>query len=145
MADDTTMDLDHPLPSSKELITSIISELASYRPAIGPETGRPTPSKITTATATNTLKPAQNRLAKLPEVELSRVKPLLLTLHCLFTNEFLLALDILDRRLVRKLVVDSKDGLKKGESLLSIIIACFAYFSPNKGRRKVIRRSRRES
>lgn len=109
-------DIYHPLPSSKELVTAIVSELASYNPPRASEAEiLPTPSRNTTATVNSTLQPAQNRLAKLSEDELSRVKPLLLTLHCLFPNEFLLALDILDRRLVRKLVVIGSHDLKKGE------------------------------
>lgn len=135
--------IHHPLPSPKELITSIISELASYKPTIAAETGvLPTPSKNTTATTTSTLQPAQNRLAKLSEDELSRVKPLLLTLHCLFTNEFLPALDILDRKLVRKLVVTSNDGLKKSESLL-FFHQPVCIFDSYKG--KATRRSKTES
>ncbi|EEP78353.1 predicted protein [Uncinocarpus reesii 1704] len=45
---------------------------------------------------------ANNPLSSLPPEVLSKIKPLLLTLHCLFPNEFLLALDILDRKLVRR-------------------------------------------
>ncbi|KAJ5833136.1 hypothetical protein N7474_001447 [Penicillium riverlandense] len=36
--------------------------------------------------------------------QLDTLKPLMLTLHCLFPNDLLLALDLLDRRLVRHLV-----------------------------------------
>lgn len=35
----------------------------------------------------------------------------MLTLHCLFPNELLLALDILDRRLVKRFIVREKSGL----------------------------------
>ncbi|RDW69166.1 uncharacterized protein DSM5745_08926 [Aspergillus mulundensis] len=37
-----------------------------------------------------------------PTSQLATLKPLMLTLHCIFPNEFLLALDILDRGLVRR-------------------------------------------
>ncbi|KAL4972028.1 hypothetical protein BDW66DRAFT_145089 [Aspergillus desertorum] len=37
-----------------------------------------------------------------PTSQLANLKPLMLTLHCVFPNEFLLALDILDRGLVRR-------------------------------------------
>ncbi|KAL4900043.1 hypothetical protein BDW74DRAFT_188749 [Aspergillus multicolor] len=37
-----------------------------------------------------------------PTAQLETLKPLMLTLHCIFPNEFLLALDILDRGLVRR-------------------------------------------
>ncbi|KAJ5164730.1 uncharacterized protein N7500_006560 [Penicillium coprophilum] len=36
----------------------------------------------------------------------SNLKPLMLTLHCLFPNDFLPALDILDRKLVRRIISD---------------------------------------
>lgn len=51
----------------------------------------------------------QNPFSTLSPSELSRVKPLILTLHCLFPNELLLALDILDRGLVRRLVNEDED------------------------------------
>ncbi|KAL5338833.1 hypothetical protein BJX70DRAFT_365759 [Aspergillus crustosus] len=35
--------------------------------------------------------------------QLANIKPLMLTLHCIFPNEFLLALDILDRGLIRRI------------------------------------------
>ncbi|KAL4743225.1 hypothetical protein BDV11DRAFT_179249 [Aspergillus similis] len=37
-----------------------------------------------------------------PTSQVANLKPLMLTLHCIFPNEFLLALDILDRGLVRR-------------------------------------------
>ncbi|OJJ89460.1 uncharacterized protein ASPGLDRAFT_31158 [Aspergillus glaucus CBS 516.65] len=46
----------------------------------------------------------QNPFSTLSKPQASQVKPLMLTLHCLFPNELLLALDILDRGLVRRLV-----------------------------------------
>ena len=127
MAD--TVQYSPSLPSSRQLITSIISELASYNPAFiapattasttGPRPATPSEGAAGTTRSTRTPQPAQNRLSKLPEEELSQVKPLLLTLHCLFPNEFLLALDILDRRLVRKLAVTTSggDGLPGDESM----------------------------
>ena len=51
----------------------------------------------------------QNPFSTLSPSKLSRVKPLMLTLHCLFPNELLLALDILDRGLVRRLVNEDED------------------------------------
>ncbi|KAJ5984385.1 hypothetical protein N7481_006484 [Penicillium waksmanii] len=46
-----------------------------------------------------------NPLASLPATQLAKVKPIILTLHCLFPNDLLPALDILDRRLVQRLVL----------------------------------------
>jgi hypothetical protein len=50
----------------------------------------------------------QNPLSGLSASQLTKVKPLLLTLHCLFPNDLLPALDILDRRLVQRLVREDK-------------------------------------
>ncbi|KAJ5937151.1 hypothetical protein N7454_004806 [Penicillium verhagenii] len=49
-----------------------------------------------------------NPLSSLPASHIIRVKPLMLTLHCLFPNDLLPALDILDRRLVRRLVREER-------------------------------------
>lgn len=45
------------------------------------------------------------QLALTPRTE---IKPLILTLHCLFPNELLFALDLLDRKLVKRLVVQGQ-------------------------------------
>lgn len=58
----------------------------------------------------------QNPFSTLSPSELSRAKPLMLTLHCLFPNELLLALDILDRGLVRRLVNEDEDEDHNGHS-----------------------------
>ena len=50
----------------------------------------------------------KNPLSSLSSPALSQVKPLMLTLHCLFPNELLPALDILDRGLIRRLVLQGK-------------------------------------
>lgn len=57
---------------------------------------------------------APDLASSLPTVLPQDVKPLMLTLHCLFPNELLLALDILDRGLVRLLV--QRDAPKRTES-----------------------------
>ncbi|EYE99565.1 uncharacterized protein EURHEDRAFT_511783 [Aspergillus ruber CBS 135680] len=46
----------------------------------------------------------QNPFSTISNTQASQVRPLMLALHCLFPNELLLALDILDRGLVRRLV-----------------------------------------
>jgi len=57
-------------------------------------------------------KQTRNPLLGLPAPQLARVKPLMLTLHCLFPNDLLPALDILDRGLVQRLVrVDQVDTM----------------------------------
>ncbi|KAL2863585.1 uncharacterized protein BJX67DRAFT_363331 [Aspergillus lucknowensis] len=43
-----------------------------------------------------------------PSSQLTNLKPLMLTLHCIFPNEFLLALDIVDRGLVRRIQTEDQ-------------------------------------
>ena len=50
-------------------------------------------------------KEKKNPLSSLSPSALSHIKPLMLTLHCLFPNELLPALDILDRGLIRRVVL----------------------------------------
>ncbi|KAL4912173.1 hypothetical protein BDW62DRAFT_195311 [Aspergillus aurantiobrunneus] len=54
-----------------------------------------------------------------PTFQLTNLKPLMLTLHCIFPNEFLLALDILDRGLVRRVrtqhITETRGGDKTQE------------------------------
>lgn len=101
-----SMELDsfpRPLPSSAGFIDQLINELASFQADL--------PSNTTTeldpprTQSTRQPKPPQNELSRLSPTQLARVKPLLLTLHCLFPNDLLPALDILDRRLVQRIVV----------------------------------------
>jgi hypothetical protein len=53
----------------------------------------------------------QNALSGLPAPQLARVKPLILSLHCIFPNDLLPALDILDRGLVHRLVCADVDAM----------------------------------
>lgn len=57
--------------------------------------------------------PQQNPFSTLSPTQLSQVKPLMLTLHCLFPNELLLALDILDRGLVRRFAREDQRELQR--------------------------------
>lgn len=100
------MELDSPpynLPSSAGFIDRLINELASFQADL--------PSNTTTeldpprTQSTHQPKLPQNALSRLSPSQLAKVKPLLLTLHCLFPNDLLPALDILDRRLVQRIVV----------------------------------------
>lgn len=77
------------LPDHSEFLTSIFNKLSVVTAACLP------------CPILSEEESASNPLASLPPETLAKVKPLLLTLHCLFPNEFLLALDILDRKLVR--------------------------------------------
>ncbi|KAF4165580.1 hypothetical protein CNMCM6936_007723 [Aspergillus lentulus] len=53
---------------------------------------------------------SQSPFSSLPDAQLSQVKSVMLTLHCFFPNELLLALDILDRGLVRRFTRDDHVG-----------------------------------
>ncbi|KAK2795412.1 hypothetical protein FQN52_005178 [Onygenales sp. PD_12] len=74
--------------ASPQFITSIISQLSKFN----------TPPTTDNNTSPN------NPFSRLPPPIISKVKPLLLTLHCLFPNELLLALDILDRKMVKRYI-----------------------------------------
>jgi hypothetical protein len=76
------------LPSSTQFIETLLSQLSTHT--------KPPPT------------PIQDQGPRLSTLAASHptLKPLLLTLHCIFPNELLLALDILDRRLVRRLIRD---------------------------------------
>lgn len=95
-------------PSIRSFADSLLIELSTFRlPAtsIDDPYGLEPPR---TQTAIQD-RPPQNPFARLAASELSKVKPLMLTLHCLFPNDLLPALDILDRGLVRRLV-QANDG-----------------------------------
>lgn len=94
---------DH-LPTSASFVDKLITELASIhpeRPSTTTALGELDPPR----TQTTQPKQPQNALSRLSPSQLAKVKPLLLTLHCLFPNDLLPALDILDRGLVQRLVV----------------------------------------
>jgi hypothetical protein len=91
------------LPSTSHFLTSLITQLVVFESrTIG---DGPAHRTGTLPSRSQDLERGKNTLARLPATDLLRVKPLMLTLHCLFPNELLLALDILDRRLVRRLIL----------------------------------------
>jgi hypothetical protein len=99
------------LPSSHVFVTRIIAELSKFRP--------PTIDEGDARSHTHTFVRNQqqqeqgkgNVFARLPASQLSALKPLMLTLHCLLPNELLPALDILDRKLVgRYYLVTERDA-----------------------------------
>ena len=87
-----TMLHHHDLPSWTDFIDLLLDDLNSK----------------CTSTSNNNETPRQS-LSSLSTHQLSTIKPLLLTLHCIFPNELLVALDILDRKLVRLLRPTSSD------------------------------------
>ncbi|GES66688.1 Zinc finger, SWIM-type [Aspergillus terreus] len=86
------------LPSSTQFIESLLSQLSTHTKPLATPTQDQSPRLSTLAASHPTL------------------KPLLLTLHCIFPNELLLALDILDRRLVRRLIRDDNAPTNHRES-----------------------------
>ncbi|KAK2741448.1 hypothetical protein FQN57_005581 [Myotisia sp. PD_48] len=97
------------LPCSSRLITALISQLSKTVPESPPPINADPMQDTTASTPSYYYKyiladvPTRNNsLSRLPLAVLGQVKPVLITLHCLFPNEFILALDILDRKLVTK-------------------------------------------
>lgn len=94
-------------PSTRAFADSLLAELSAFGfPATSIDPHGLEPPRTQTAIQD---RPPQNPFARLSASELYRVKPLMLTLHCLFPNDLLPALDILDRGLVRRLV-HANDG-----------------------------------
>ncbi|KAJ9396316.1 hypothetical protein DTO282F9_6751 [Paecilomyces variotii] len=93
------------IPSISQIIERLIAELSTIEPQNNNTTG---PTTTTTAWPPQSTQQDdtqnQNPFHSLQGSQLSKVKSLMLTLHCLFPNELLLALDILDRKLVRRFV-----------------------------------------
>lgn len=77
------------LPTPRALLTSLINTLSSIPPAAPPTSGLPQQA------------PFPNPLKFLPPTQ---ARPLLATLHTLYPNVLLPALDLLDRRLVTRII-----------------------------------------
>ncbi|KAJ5317307.1 hypothetical protein N7508_001815 [Penicillium antarcticum] len=94
--------MDSSTPTS-DFIDRLISEIAQYEASVETDSG----TQIAKQTqAFSGLSPAQ----------LATLKPLMLTLHCLFPNDMLPALDILDRKLVRRVMrADRHTPANQGE------------------------------
>ncbi|PGG96287.1 hypothetical protein GX51_07890 [Blastomyces parvus] len=93
------------LPKTPQIITSIVYQLSKIHPSPPPppdQNNNSTQRQNHNPPSTETNNSNNNPLAQLPGPVLSKVKPLLLTLHCLFPNELLLALDILDRKGIKR-------------------------------------------
>ncbi|KAI9923690.1 hypothetical protein ASPWEDRAFT_120550 [Aspergillus wentii DTO 134E9] len=92
---DPSNGLQQNIPTIIQFIDRLITRLSACKPYPNVEIQPSTQHQPTQR---------QNPFSALPAAELAKVKPLMLTLHCLFPNELLLALDILDRGLVRRFV-----------------------------------------
>ncbi|KAL4941008.1 hypothetical protein BDV06DRAFT_195443 [Aspergillus oleicola] len=111
------------LPQPTHFINSILTQISHLT--------TPTPTSVPasadeqdvlgTQTQTQQQRPRPGHTQKqsaFPSSQLTNLKPLMLTLHCIFPNEFLLALDILDRGLVRRVRMEGgnegdQDGLEE--------------------------------
>ncbi|KAJ5156502.1 hypothetical protein N7492_009305 [Penicillium capsulatum] len=89
------------LPSSASFVDTLIDEIAHIKSSPGANVNDQEPPRPSTAPPEQR---AQNVLAGLSTWETAKIKPMILTLHCLFPNDLLPALDILDRRLVHHLL-----------------------------------------
>ncbi|KAL4786695.1 hypothetical protein BJX76DRAFT_320503 [Aspergillus varians] len=85
------------LPQTTELINNILSQVSHYTTPTTPSAAENEPRSQTQRYPRMIQPPSA-----FPNSQLTNLKPLMLTLHCIFPNEFLLALDILDRRLIRR-------------------------------------------
>lgn len=83
----------NPPPSTVQFLDRLIFQLSRYHT-----------NTIRDAQSTTQYLQNQPFAARFLPHQLSNVKPLLLSLHCLFPNELLLALDILDRGLARRFI-----------------------------------------
>lgn len=91
------------LPNSAELLTSIINQLSTIEPpSLAVKQADPEPAQPDFTERRPNSRENLNPLSSLTPDALSKAKSLLITLHCLFPNELLLALDILDKKLVTK-------------------------------------------
>jgi hypothetical protein len=107
-------DRHRSLPSTTQFIDRLILQLASCRPEVqDPGDGMDHPT-IRPQRHTST---SQSPFSSLPEAQLPQFKSVMLTLHCFFPNELLLALDILDRGLVRRFTRDDNVGQASACSL----------------------------
>ncbi|KAJ9295354.1 hypothetical protein DTO271G3_6177 [Paecilomyces variotii] len=109
--DSPTRSQSDDIPSISRLIERLIAELSTIEPQNNnnnttdpPTTALPPQSTRTSTQQGDTQAQNTNPFHSLLGSQLSKVKSLMLTLHCLFPNELLLALDILDRKLVRRFV-----------------------------------------
>jgi hypothetical protein len=83
-------------------INRLISEIAQYEPSVEID------SRTQIANQTQAF-------SGLSPTQIATLKPLMLTLHCLFPNDMLPALDILDRKLVRRLARANRHTANQAE------------------------------
>ncbi|KAF7719218.1 Uncharacterized protein PECH_008251 [Penicillium ucsense] len=110
------------LPTGPTFIDQLIHELSSIQPdpPASPETQPQVHQhqhQLRSSTSLSQTQ-AQNALSRLSPTHAAKVKPLLLTLHCVFPNDVLPALDILDRGLVQRVGVNRDSGGEEVERVV---------------------------
>ncbi|KAL2836830.1 hypothetical protein BJY01DRAFT_251787 [Aspergillus pseudoustus] len=89
------------LPHTTRFINDLLSKLAKYT------TASTAPSEIGELNEDGH-RHHHKPTSTFPSPQPYELKPLMLTLHCIFPNEFLLALDIIDRGLVRRITAEDQ-------------------------------------
>lgn len=93
--DNMSMDL----PKTTKFINGILSQVSR---CVTSTTAPPGEAGLEIQTQRHPRLTKSESTSAFPNSQVTNLKPLMLTLHCVFPNEFLLALDILDRGLVRR-------------------------------------------
>lgn len=101
----------HTMSPTTSLLNNLLTQLSKHSsPGEEESQSQPQPQPSNTQSLSLSLSQLHNQnpvssnpLDRFPPEKASKIKPLLLTLHCLFPNELLLALDVLDRGLVRRI------------------------------------------
>ncbi|KAJ5476967.1 hypothetical protein N7539_007111 [Penicillium diatomitis] len=108
------------LPTGPTFIDQLIHELSSIQPdpLASPQTQTQVHQHQLRSSTSLSQTRAQNALSRLSPTHAAKVKPLLLTLHCVFPNDVLPALDILDRGLVQRVGVDRTSGGEEVERVV---------------------------
>lgn len=109
--DNMSMDLPH----TTEFINRILSQVSRCVTSTTPPLGE---GGLENQTQRHPRLTQSQPTSAFPNSQLTNLKPLMLTLHCIFPNEFLLALDILDKGLVRRVRTRCRNesGERDGEA-----------------------------
>ncbi|KAL3478003.1 hypothetical protein BJX99DRAFT_225299 [Aspergillus californicus] len=101
------------LPPTTQFINDLLLELSHYLTSRKPlEEKEENESESENEARSHHRQTQSQPTSAFPAAQLPQLKPLMLTLHCLFPNEFLLALDILDRGLVKRVNVGDKEQME---------------------------------
>lgn len=115
-----------PISTPNSFVTSLIHQLSTLTSPLLPP--RPPPSSDHTASFSPNLptsspfsprpQPFSNLVSSLPTQKQESITHILTTLHFLFPHEFIPALDLLDRRLVTRMVIRPPQSTDLGMTVL---------------------------